>query len=63
MRSGNIEFTIQQPHFLFWWKWVDAWINSSAGADCVDSFSTLEEAQKNLCYFDGTKCREKVVYP
>ena len=61
MPDGRVEFTIQQKHFLFFWWWVDAWINSSAGASCTDSFSTLEEAQKNLCYFDGTNCREVVV--
>lgn len=61
MPNGRVEFTIQQKHFLFFWWWVDAWVNSSAGASCTDSFSTLEEAQKNLCYFDGTKCREVVV--
>jgi len=34
--------------------WVDAWINSWLGAACVDSHSTLIEAQQNLCHFDGT---------
>lgn len=59
--DGRVEFTIQQRHFLFFWLWVDAWINSSSGASCVDSFSTLEEAQKNLCYFDGSKCSEEEI--
>jgi hypothetical protein len=44
---------------LFFWWWVDAWVNNDVST--TDSFSTLEEAQKNLCYFDGTKCREEVV--
>jgi hypothetical protein len=61
MLDGRVEFTIQQKHFLFFWFWVDAWINSSAGASCKDSFSSLEDAQKNLCYFNGTKCFEEVV--
>jgi len=58
--NGKIKYVIQQKHFLFR-NWVDAWINSWNGADCQDSFSTLEEAKNNLCYFDGTKCIDKVV--
>jgi hypothetical protein len=59
--NGHVEFTIQQKHFLFRWMWVDAWINSWDGASCVDSYNTLKEAKRNLCYFDGTRCKEKVV--
>ena len=59
MPDGRIEFTIQQRHFLFRWWWVDAWMNE--GVECTDSFDTLEEAKKNLCYYDGSKCRERVV--
>ncbi len=59
--AGDKTFVIQQPHFLFRWWWVDAWINSWAGAACNDSFPTLEEAQANLCYFDGTGCKDRVV--
>lgn len=28
MPDGRIEFTIQQRHFLFFWWWVDAWVNN-----------------------------------
>jgi hypothetical protein len=59
--NGNRIYVIQQRHFLFRWWWVDAWINSLEGAACDDYFMTLEEAQANLKYFDGTKCTEKVV--
>ena len=59
--DGIVMYTIQQKHFLFRWLWVDAWINSSAGAVCLDSFLTLEEAKRNLCYFDGTKTKIEVV--
>ena len=59
--DGRIEFIIQQRHFLFFWWWVDAWVNSSAGASCTDSFPTLEEAKKNLCYFDGSKGKEEII--
>lgn len=59
--DGRVEFVIQQKHFLFFWWWVDAWVNSSDGANCTDSFETLEEAERNLCYFDGTKIKETVI--
>jgi len=59
--SGNFEYVIQQKHFLFFWLWVDAWVNSLNGAWCMDSFSTLEEAQKNLCNFDGTPIIEEEI--
>lgn len=58
--DGRVEYVIQQRHFLFGY-WCDAWINSFCGAYCDDYFATLEEAQKNLCYFDGSKIKERVV--
>lgn len=60
--DGRKEYVIQQRHFLFRWQWVDAWINSSDGAACQDSFSTLDDAKKNLCYFNDSKCTERVVF-
>ncbi len=57
----RVEFVIQQKHFLFRWQWVDAWVNSGSGAACQDSFSTHQEAKDNLCYFDGTKCKDLVL--
>lgn len=60
--NGRKSWVIQQKHFLFIWWWVDAWVNSSSGASCIDSFSSLEEAKNNLCYYDGTKVKEKVVF-
>jgi hypothetical protein len=59
--GGNISYVIQQKHFLFRWWWVDAWVNSLSGASCEDSFATLEEAQKNLPYFDKTKWTEEPI--
>ena len=59
--SGRVEYVIQQRHFLFKWWWVDAWINSSAGAACGDSFSTLDQAKLNLWQFDDSKPTEEVV--
>ena len=59
--DGRVKFVIQQPHFLFRWQWVDGWVNSWCGAYCVDSFDTLEKAKANLRYFDGSKCKERVM--
>ncbi len=59
--DGRVKFVIQQKHSLFRWWWVDAWVNSWDGAACTDSWDTLEEAKKNLCYFDGTSSLEVVV--
>lgn len=59
--DGIVKFIIQQPHFIFRWWWVDAWINSDCGVWCQDDFDTLEEAKKNLCYFDDTKVVEKIM--
>lgn len=59
--DGRILYVIQQKHHLFRWWWVDAWINSWCGASCQDSFGSLEEARKNLCYFDGSIVKERVV--
>lgn len=60
--DGSKTFVIQQRHFLFRWMWVDAWVNSLAGAACNDSFPTLAEAENMLCFFDGTPVRERVVH-
>jgi hypothetical protein len=59
--DGQIRYVIQQKHFLFRWWWVDAWLNSASGANCFDSFHNLEDARRNLCYFDGTRVKEEVV--
>ncbi len=55
----SIEYVIQQKHFLFFWWWVDAWINDDVSTE--DSFDTLEEAENNLCYFNGSKMVEEVI--
>ncbi len=55
--DGKISYVIQQKHKLFRWWWVDAWMNKNS----VDTFPTLEEAEKNLCHFNGTKVKNEVV--
>lgn len=59
--DGTVNYIIQQKHHLFRWWWVDAWMNSMCGAWCTDDFGSLEEAKRNLCYFDGSKVTERVV--
>jgi len=56
--DGTIKYVIQKRH---WWKWIDACLNTMAGPFCKDRFSTLEEAEKNLCYFDGSKPIDEVI--
>jgi len=60
--DGHEKFVIQQKHLLFRWQWVDAWINSLAGAACQDSFDSYQEAVDNLCYFDGSKSVDIVIF-
>ena len=59
--DGRKSWVIQQRHFLFRWWWVDAWVNAWEGASCNDSYFSLEEARKHLCFFDGTPTTERVV--
>jgi hypothetical protein len=57
--DGTVTFVIQQKHFLFFWQWVDAWVNN--GPWTIDSFPTLKEAKRHLCYFDGSKIKEEII--
>lgn len=59
--NGSVEYVIQQKHLIFRWRWVDACMNSLSNAYGMDSFGTIEEARKNICYFDGSTCTDKVV--
>lgn len=59
--NGSKTFVIQQKHFLFRWMWVDAWVNSLAGAACQDTFYSLEKAKEELCFFNGTATTDRVV--
>jgi len=57
--DNRVCYVIQQKGWLLGWR--DAWLNSWCGASCTDSFSTLKEAEKNLCYFDDSICKEEVI--
>ena len=56
--NGNIEYVIQQKHWLLFWLWVDA--SSNTICWCEDSFKSFDDAVNNLCYFNGSKERDKV---
>lgn len=56
---GEVEFVIQQRFFIFFWIWVDAWLNN--GIDTVFEFKTLNEAEDSLWKFDGSKYTEEIV--
>lgn len=59
--DGSIVYVIQQRHWLLRWWWVPASANDWNIYDTKDTFSTFEEAEKNLCEFDGAKIIDKPV--
>ena len=61
MPDGRIEYTIQKRHFIFFWLWVDARVNIFIDSNYRDTFATLEDAKKHLCFFNGTKVRKEVI--
>ena len=60
--NGVKTYVIQQRHFLFRWWWVDAMVNSIHQYGTT-IFSDLESAKDAFCWYDGTKTKERVVYP
>ena len=58
--DGKIEFVIQQKHWLFFWQWVDASINSPWSYE-RDTFSFLEDAENNIWKFKSILPKEQVV--
>jgi len=59
--DGDVRYIIQKKHFIFRWWWEDAGKHSLIYPPYRSSFETLEDAEKNLCYFDGTKAIDEVV--
>ena len=55
---NNTSYIIQK-RFLFWW--YDG-CYSVGGNFAKSSHPTLAFAKANLCYFDGSKPKEEVVY-
>ena len=58
--GGNKKFQIQKKHWLFKNKWISVYDGGPYSTDC-SIYDTLEEARKNLVYFDGTKTVVKEV--
>jgi len=53
--DGSKTYVLQKRIGLFrWFWWVDIRSYSMGGDACSVSYSTLEEAQRNLRRFDGT---------
>lgn len=60
--DGSTSFVIQvKGGLLFGFRFVDASLTAISGQYGGDEYGTLEEAQKNLCWWDGTRCTDKVV--
>lgn len=57
--DGRVKYIIQH-RFLFRW-WLDV-LRNVDWPNVPTSFDTLEKAKEHLCYFDGTKSRESVVF-
>ena len=60
--DGTIDSYIIQKKLFWWWYKCSLGINTCHGSFSKDHFDSLEEAKKHLCYFDGTECKEKIVY-
>ena len=59
--NGREFYTIEQKKKRFFggYKWKEA---SLYGDECLRSlYETLEEAQENLCWYDGTETKREVV--
>lgn len=53
-------YVIQKQIWFFGHKWVDASSNCIDPLP-IDSFNTLEEAEKNLWVFNGSKSKDEVI--
>ena len=57
--DGTKVYVIQCRYRIFFWKDANG---GSPRYRVRDNYPTLESAKENLCHFDGTKIKEKVVY-
>lgn len=58
--DGEKTWLIQHRHWLFKWKWVYAQVDFPFGSmNAV--FYSLKDAKKNLCYYDGSEPKYKVL--
>ena len=56
--NGSVNYLIEVKH---WYGWATTKI-SHPEFYAEETFVTLEEAQRNLCYYNGTKVKAEVVY-
>jgi hypothetical protein len=54
--DGDKIYIIQVRHWMFLWMWVEP-NDYFANTNC----ETLEEAKKNICWYNGTKVKDRVV--
>jgi hypothetical protein len=60
--DGKETYIIEQRHFLFMWWWVSATVNCLGGEYMNDEFSTLDEAEAHVKYYDHTKPKREILY-
>lgn len=58
--DGQVVYQIQQKHWLLRWIWVGVGCNSW-DTYVQDTYSCLEDAKKQLCWYDGTKNKYRVL--
>jgi len=58
--DNKVTYVIQQKCW-YSFGWIDAGLDNALGNYSIDYFSTIEEAEKNLCYFDDSKHTDVVV--
>jgi hypothetical protein len=56
-QNGKKQYVIQQQEIWTLWQWADVYFNQYYQA----SYDSLEEAEKNFCFCDGSKIQEKVI--
>ena len=55
--DGSLTYVIQTRHLILRWLWQDGSLSSFRPY----TYECLEDAQKNLCYFDGTRNKDRVI--
>ena len=55
--DGRVHYVIQRKYLWWWGDAIILYSNHSRTA----SFDTLEQAKRHLCYFDGTKVKERII--
>jgi len=59
--NGSIVYVVQKNHFIFRRYWYDFFTYSGQVWN-DDEYNSLEEAEKDLIYFDGSKSTDEVIF-